>query len=81
MYHIDENQEEIRCVIPRREDLPEERGILITASSTYKTKSTLFFLLQSEYGDLYKVTLDHEKQKVLTNYSLPEATRKSERMH
>lgn len=49
---------EIRTALPRRADLPLERGVLITTGTVHKQKDLFFFLLQSEYGDLYKVTLD-----------------------
>uniref|UniRef100_A0A803KTF9 EF-hand domain-containing protein n=1 Tax=Chenopodium quinoa TaxID=63459 RepID=A0A803KTF9_CHEQI len=47
---------DVRCLIPRRLDLPAERGVLIV--SAVKHKSMPFFLLQSEYGDVFKVTLE-----------------------
>ncbi|KAE8717986.1 Splicing factor 3B subunit 3 [Hibiscus syriacus] len=50
---------DIRAVIPRRADLPEERGVLIVSAATHKQKSMFFFLLQTEYGDIFKVTLEH----------------------
>uniref|UniRef100_A0A803M5Z5 Splicing factor 3B subunit 3 n=1 Tax=Chenopodium quinoa TaxID=63459 RepID=A0A803M5Z5_CHEQI len=47
---------DVRCLTPRRVDLPAERGVLIVSS--VKHKSMPFFLLQSEYGDVFKVTLE-----------------------
>lgn len=41
-----ENHPDVRAVIPRREDLPGERGVLIVAHATHKLKSGFFFLLQ-----------------------------------
>ncbi|KAJ6690340.1 hypothetical protein OIU85_006596 [Salix viminalis] len=55
---------DVRAVIPRRADLPAERGVLIVSAATHKQKSMFFFLLQTEYGDIFKVTLDHENDKV-----------------
>lgn len=55
---------DVRAVIPRRADLPAERGVLIVSSATHKQKSMFFFLLQTEYGDIFKVTLDHENERV-----------------
>jgi splicing factor 3B subunit 3 len=49
---------EVRTALPRRRDMPTGRGLLITAATVYKKKDFFFFLLQSELGDLYKVTLD-----------------------
>ncbi|XP_078444050.1 spliceosome-associated protein 130 A [Wolffia australiana] len=51
---------DVRAVIPRREDLPAERGVLIVSAATHRQKSLFFFLLQTEYGDIFKATLDHE---------------------
>lgn len=56
--------EDLRVPLPRRVDLPESRNILIVASATYgqsnSENSVLFLLLQSEFGDLYKVSLTCE---------------------
>jgi len=49
---------EIRSPLPRRAALPSERGVLVVAAATHKQKDLFFFLLQSEYGDIYKVTLE-----------------------
>lgn len=51
--------EELRAVLPRREDLPGDRGVLIVAAASHRKKGFSFFLLQSEYGDVYKATLQH----------------------
>lgn len=50
--------EELRVPLPRRSGLPSHRGTLVVAAAAHKQKSMFFFLLQSEYGDLYKVTLE-----------------------
>lgn len=55
---------DVRAVIPRREDLPIERGVLIVSAATHKQKSMFFFLLQTEYGDIFKVTMDLKNDKV-----------------
>ncbi|KAG8377236.1 hypothetical protein BUALT_Bualt08G0007300 [Buddleja alternifolia] len=55
---------DVRAVIPRREDLPAERGVLIVSAAMHKQKSMFFFLLQTEYGDVFKVTLDHDNDRV-----------------
>ncbi|CAM9268447.1 unnamed protein product [Chrysoparadoxa australica] len=49
---------EVRAPIPRRAGMPVERGVLITSGVMHKQKSMTFFIIQSELGDLYKVTLD-----------------------
>lgn len=48
---------EVRTALPRRKDMPMERGLLITSATTHKQRGLFFFLLQSELGDLYKVSL------------------------
>jgi len=60
---------EVRAALPRRHDLPLERGVLITAGTVHKQKDLFFFILQSEYGDLYKVVfdLDPNDPKIVTN--------------
>ncbi|XP_014513669.1 spliceosome-associated protein 130 A [Vigna radiata var. radiata] len=55
---------DVRAVIPRREDLPAERGVLIVSAAMHKLKSMFFFLLQTEYGDIFKVTLEHNNDRV-----------------
>ncbi|KAI5116752.1 hypothetical protein M0805_001610 [Coniferiporia weirii] len=62
--HIDAPQH--RVPIPRRRHPLEdkERGIIIVTAVMHKMKGAFFFLLQSEEGDLYKVTIDHEEEEV-----------------
>ncbi|PSR93069.1 Pre-mRNA-splicing factor like [Actinidia chinensis var. chinensis] len=55
---------DVRAVIPRRVDLPAERGFFIVSAAMHKQKSMFFFLLQTEYGDIFKVTLDHDNDRV-----------------
>lgn len=55
---------DVRCLIPRRADLPAERGVLIVSAATHKMKSMFFFLLQTEYGDIFKATLVYEGDRV-----------------
>ena len=50
----------MRTALPRRADFPAERGLLVTAAATHKQKDLFFFLLQTEVGDLYKVTLEYD---------------------
>ncbi|XP_047324313.1 spliceosome-associated protein 130 A-like [Impatiens glandulifera] len=55
---------DVRGVIPRREDLSANRGSLIVSAVVIRKQSVFFFLLQTEYGDIFKVTLDHENDTV-----------------
>lgn len=60
MYKNLDNQDTVRCPIPRRiNDLDDpERGIIFVCSTTYKTESNFFFFAQTEQGDIFKITLD-----------------------
>ncbi|KAF9448327.1 hypothetical protein P691DRAFT_775506 [Macrolepiota fuliginosa MF-IS2] len=62
--HMDSPQH--RVPIPRRRHPLEdkERGVIITAAVMHKMKGAFFFLLQSEDGDLFKVTIEHEEEEV-----------------
>ncbi|RDX87904.1 Spliceosome-associated protein 130 B, partial [Mucuna pruriens] len=59
-----QGHQDVRAVIPRRTDLPAERGVLIVSAAMHKLKGMFFFLLQTEYGDIFKVTLDHNNERV-----------------
>ncbi|KAL1922827.1 uncharacterized protein VTP21DRAFT_9203 [Calcarisporiella thermophila] len=57
---------EHRVPIPRR-NAPldgSQRGLMIVSGAILKMKGVFFFLLQSELGDLYKVSIDYEKGQV-----------------
>ncbi|CAK5281320.1 unnamed protein product, partial [Mycena citricolor] len=62
--HMDSRQH--RVPIPRRKHPLEttERKIIIVTAVMHKMKGAFFFLLQSEDGDLYKVTIEHEEEEV-----------------
>ena len=49
-------QAERRCALPRRRDLPNEHGLLITASAVHRQRDLFFVLVQTEMGDLYKAS-------------------------
>ncbi|KAL5711133.1 hypothetical protein ACHQM5_021624 [Ranunculus cassubicifolius] len=59
-----QGHQDVRAVIPRRADLPAERGVLIVSAATHRHKSNFFFLLQTEYGDVFKCTLEHDNERV-----------------
>lgn len=63
--HMDQPQH--RVPIPRREHplADNSRGILIISAVMHRMKGAFFFLLQSEQGDLYKVTLEHHDEDVV----------------
>ncbi|KAJ7824665.1 mono-functional DNA-alkylating methyl methanesulfonate N-term-domain-containing protein [Mycena olivaceomarginata] len=62
--HMDARQH--RVPIPRRKHPLEDpnRSIIIVTAVMHKMKGAFFFLLQSEDGDLYKVTIEHEEEEV-----------------
>ncbi|EIW82846.1 hypothetical protein CONPUDRAFT_81012 [Coniophora puteana RWD-64-598 SS2] len=62
--HMDKPQH--RVPIPRRSHPLEDpkRGVIIVAAVMHKMKGAFFFLLQSEDGDLFKVTIDHDEDEV-----------------
>ncbi|CAE7694314.1 SAP130B, partial [Symbiodinium microadriaticum] len=60
---------EVRTPLPRRRDMPVQRGLLITSAAVHKQRGLFFFMLQSELGDLYKVslTISPTDKKVVTD--------------
>jgi splicing factor 3B subunit 3 len=54
------NQDAFRVPIPRRRGATEDprRKRIITAGTMHKMRGSFFFLLQTEDGDLFKLTLD-----------------------
>lgn len=59
-----------RVPIPRRRNPladkdAEPRGIIIVAAVMHKIKGAFFFLLQSEDGDMFKVTIEHQDEEVV----------------
>ncbi|KAI9294366.1 hypothetical protein K502DRAFT_365900 [Neoconidiobolus thromboides FSU 785] len=64
--YLHQGSVEHKVPIPRRK-IPiadYDRGILIVCGALHKMKNTFFILLQSEEGDIYKVTLDHKDGEV-----------------
>ncbi|XP_053201633.1 splicing factor 3B subunit 3-like isoform X1 [Panonychus citri] len=61
------DQHDIRCPIPRRRnDLDDpDRGMIFVCCATHKTKSMFFFLVQTEQGDIFKITLETEDETVM----------------
>lgn len=45
-----QDHDEVRAVIPRRSDLPGDRGVLIVCHATHKKKAYSFFLVQVGVG-------------------------------
>lgn len=55
---------EVRTLYPRREDMADDRGLLMICYASHKQKDLFFFLIQSELGDLYKVTIVYNEDRV-----------------
>jgi len=53
------DQDEVRAPIPRRAGTPDEKGLLITSYAVHQSRDLFFFLVQSELGDIYKVTIEY----------------------
>ena len=62
--------EDHRVPIPRRlnpvEDQNARRGNIIVASVCHRMKSAFFFLLQNEDGDVFKLTMDHNGEDLVS---------------
>ena len=52
------------CPIPIRNEQQEKQGLFIIAHSTFISKKHFFFMIQSEFGDLYQVKMDHTDASV-----------------
>lgn len=57
------DHEDRECPIPIRNEQVESRGLFMISHSTFTSRSLqknlFFFLIQSEYGDLYKVSMEY----------------------
>ena len=51
------------CVVQNDLDDPD-RGMIFVCSATHKTKSMFFFLVQTEQGDVFKITLETDEDMV-----------------
>ena len=65
---VKKKYEPVSVVLPRREGLSSERSTLIVSHSllvkSSKSKSLFFFILQTEYGDLFKLSLKYTQDVV-----------------
>ena len=60
----DREHEAVRALLPRRKNLPATRQTLLVSHASYKQSNLFFILIQSEYGDIYKVSLDTTQDSV-----------------
>lgn len=58
---------DVRAALPRRADVfyEEGEGSLVIAHACHKYRETFFVLVQTEQGDLFKVTVDRDQDSVL----------------
>ncbi|EFO25190.1 hypothetical protein LOAG_03297 [Loa loa] len=56
------DQPDIKCPVPRRRNELDDcdRTVIIVCAATHKTKLMYFFLVQTDQGDIFKVTLESE---------------------
>ncbi|AFZ81043.1 CPSF A subunit region domain-containing protein [Theileria equi strain WA] len=52
---------EVACAYPRRLEMPQEKSLIIVAYAVHRMKDFFFILIQSEFGDVYKVELTYEE--------------------
>jgi splicing factor 3B subunit 3 len=57
------NENSIKVRLPKREADDLERDVLVISSATFQTKDVFFALLQTERGDVFKVSVVFEKEK------------------
>mmetsp|Transcript_2281 Transcript_2281/g.5207 ORF Transcript_2281/g.5207 Transcript_2281/m.5207 type:complete len:1210 (+) Transcript_2281:84-3713(+) len=55
------DHDDVKVPLPRREG---SDGVLIVTTTTHKQKNLFFFLVQTELGDIYKISLEFEADDV-----------------
>ena len=58
-YRRHDGAPEVSCALPRRLEMGDDRGLMVICHATHRIPGYFFFLVQSDYGDLYKVTLTY----------------------
>jgi splicing factor 3B subunit 3 len=58
------DHEDRECGIPKRNDNIQGKGVFMTCHSVHIQKDLFFFLMVSEYGDLYKINMQHTGAEV-----------------
>ncbi|KJP88718.1 hypothetical protein AK88_01599 [Plasmodium fragile] len=51
---------DVYCAYPRRLETGQDKNISIVCSAVHRIRKFFFILIQSEFGDLYKVEMEHE---------------------
>lgn len=57
VYWKNQGKDDVVAPLPRRSDMDPEKGLLVVNYTMHKRKADSFFLIQTELGDLYKLTL------------------------
>ena len=58
------DHDDLECPIPRRNDMDQGHKLFSISYSLHRQKNFFFFILQSELGDLYKITLNYTDEQV-----------------
>lgn len=53
---------DVACAIPRRLEMPQDAKMFISCYAMHRLRGFFFFLIQSDYGDIYKIELHHERE-------------------
>jgi splicing factor 3B subunit 3 len=58
------NHEDRITPYPKRYEFSDSRGVMMVASTSYKRKDVFFVLVQTEFGDIFKVGLERTNENV-----------------
>jgi len=56
--------DDVKVPIPRRLGMDDDKPLLIVTSATHKQKRMFFFLVQTEFGDIYRISIQYEEDEV-----------------
>lgn len=73
------DHDDVKVPLPRRAGLDEKKGVIVVSSATVRYSQLFFFLVQTECGDLLRVTLTYDEdvvEDIAINYfdTIPVAT-------
>lgn len=63
-YHSYPKKTLLKCMYPKRIGVDSQEGVMINSFTFHKQKNLFFFLLQTEYGDLFKLWVDYTGKEV-----------------
>ncbi len=61
--HVSKTMEGTKCALPKRNDMSGDKGLFITSFGRVPSNDDLI-LLQNEYGDLIRVSLDQKEGSI-----------------